>query len=293
MKTDKEIENLLTGGITTSLSNDDKSAIKAVLLSKARESLRGEQSVPSPYVGWLYKSATALASLIIVLVGTAYAAKDSLPGEPLYIVKVGVVEEIVSLTKVGYEEQVSYELGLMETRLKEIQAIAKNSNDIEVGDVADLVAQINEHVEGITETVTSEDSLISHQDKVEVLSKLSGITKAQVRAVDGVEALSSGAESLQDTSDAMVDVLRDSVDDFTNSSSPEFVNQYLSDQISDVSQSIVDGEVALEVRDLATQHLNDLNEAVLEGDVTEAVISALEAKQELQVEQYENIEEEG
>lgn len=285
MKTDSEIENLLSEGRNIAFSQEDKASVKAELLSMARESLAKEaKSIPSPYTAWLLKSAATFASLLFVFVGTAYASKDSLPGEPLYAMKVGVFEEMVSFTKFGTEDQVLYELELMEERLKELQFVSKNPDSLASEDVVGFVDQISEHIDDISSEVAVISEEVSHQDRVDTLSKLSGITKAQAKLIKESEVLEGGETYISDVEEAAFENLKDAVGDFTSTAPTEDVNQYLSEQIDQVSEVITETSVEDEVRDSAEQHLNDLDEALIDGDVAEALVSVLEAKQELELE---------
>lgn len=285
MKTDSEIENLLSEGRNIAFSQEDKASVKAELLSMARESLAKEvKSIPSPYTSWLLKSSLTFASLLFVFVGTAYASKDSLPGEPLYAMKVGVFEEMVSFTKFGTADQILYELELMEERLKELQFVSKNPDSLALEDVVGFVDQISEHIDDISSEVAVISEEVSHQDRVDTLSKLSGITKAQAKLIKESEVLEGGETYISDVEEAAFENLKDAVGDFTSTASTEDVNQYLSEQIDQVSEVITETSVEDEVRDSAEQHLNDLDEALIDGDVAEALVSVLEAKQELELE---------
>ncbi|MFC1965148.1 DUF5667 domain-containing protein, partial [Chloroflexota bacterium] len=78
------------------------------------------------YSGWL-KTVAIIVAVILAFsalgTGTAYASKDSLPGETLYSVKIGT-EQIRRLLTVNDIAQIELELTFADIRLKEIEALA-------------------------------------------------------------------------------------------------------------------------------------------------------------------------
>jgi hypothetical protein len=92
-------------------------------------------SVASPWTIYSFKewvmkhrmasmTATALAVVILASGGVAYAAKGALPGEPLYAVKVAVVEPIEgAFSSVSPVARAQWEAHLVATRLAEAQIL--------------------------------------------------------------------------------------------------------------------------------------------------------------------------
>ena len=78
------------------------------------------------YSGWLKTVAIVVAVILAFSAlgtGTAYASKDSLPGDPLYSVKIGT-EQVRRLLTVNDIARIELELAFADLRLKEIEALA-------------------------------------------------------------------------------------------------------------------------------------------------------------------------
>ncbi len=76
-----------------------------------------------------HKRTIALGAVLIgALIGgtVAYAAEGTLPGDPLYPVKVHVTEKVRGAITIGTLSQAELELSLMERRLQEAQALLKD-----------------------------------------------------------------------------------------------------------------------------------------------------------------------
>ncbi len=304
MKTDNDIEQLLMGGKKFSLSSHEKASIKSALLVQASQSLTHEKrSIPSPWTSWVLRGSVSFASLLIMFVVTTYASQDSLPGEPLYAMKVHVVEEMIALTKITPEERVAYNIRLMENRLEEIKEIVSQDLDTTPEDLVYLTDQVHEHVTDVITTLEETDSeSISYEDKIEVLKKLSGVIKAQVEIAKEITESTEMLEVINETQEATTDAINDTVEDFVSEESVEFVNEYLSDQITEVGEYVSASTTKKFERDSVEYHLLDVDEALVDSDTKEAIISILEVQQTIEANNYktqvvdsvnETLEEEG
>ncbi len=288
MKTDKDIENLLMSGKKLSLSVHDKASIKTTLLLYAEKTLKHDtRDIPSPWTSWVLRGSVSFASLLIVFMGTAYASQDSLPGEPLYAMKVHVVEEMIAFTKTTPEEQVAYDIELMEHRLDEIKEIVSQDTDVTSEDLIVLTDQIDEHVTDVTTTLESATSdHIPNGEKIRVLAKLSGVTQAQTKVAKGEPDLAEVAETIKESQESTTDAMATTIEDFVEDESALVVNEYLSDQITDVGEYVNASTTDESARDSAERHLYDVEEALVDGDTAEAIVSILEAQQEIDSEEY-------
>jgi len=293
MKTDNEIEKLLTSGKKLSLSVTEKNSIKSVLLEHASQSLKHEKrSIPSPWTSWVLRGSVSFASLLIMFIGTAYTSQDSLPGEPLYAMKVHVVEEMIALTKITPEERVAYDIHLMENRLKEIKEIVHQDSYIMPENLVYLTDLVDEHVTNVIATLEETNSeIISYEDKIEVLKKLSGVTKAQVKIAKETTESTETLEALDETQESTTNAINNTVEEFVAEESTESVNEYLSDQITDIGEYVNASSTNESTRDAVESHLYDVDEALTDKDTIEAIISILKAQQDRSMEEYLNVEE--
>lgn len=87
-------------------------------------------SVPSPYHRWFSHARRPLAASTMMAVlamggATAYASKGSLPGDPLYPVKVKVVEPVQGLLAVTPAAKAAWQASVASERLSEAAELAK------------------------------------------------------------------------------------------------------------------------------------------------------------------------
>ncbi len=288
MKTEQDIEQLLASGKTHSLSSTDKNAIKSLLLSHATASLQHEvKKAPSPWMTWFLRGSVSFAAVLVMFIGTAYAAQDSLPGEPLYAIKVHVVEEVIALTKTETSERMTYDLSLMETRLSELQALSGQTEILSAKDLEVIGDQIEEHATHLTDTIEiTTVAELPHEEKIELLSKLSGITQAQVAITTADDNLTTISEAILDMQTNTDDSLAGVVQDFASEQEAEVVEQYLSEQITEVSEQVTESTTDEATRDFVEYHLTEANDSLADGAITEAIISVLEAQQTIGAEAY-------
>ncbi len=91
------------------------------------------QSIRSPFSLYTFfhknrRKAFALAAVLILILtggGTSYAAESSLPGEPLYSIKVNVNESIDSFVALTPDAKVKVEVGHTKRRLEEVESLSK------------------------------------------------------------------------------------------------------------------------------------------------------------------------
>lgn len=288
MKTDNDIEKLLMSERKLSLNAYEKSSIKSTLLEHAKKTLKHEtRAVSSLWASWMLRWSVSFASLLVVFVGTTYASQDSLPGEPLYTMKVHIVEEIIALTKTTPEERITYDIRLMENRLAEIKEIVRHDTDMAPEKLIILTDQIDKHASDVTTILEETDSdHIPQGEKIKVLAKLSGVTKAQAKIAKGAPQLTKVAETIKETQESTSDAISTTIEEFIAGESAEMVNKYLSDQIADVGEYVNASTTDESSRDTAERHLHDVDEAIIDNDATKAIISILEAQQTIAVDSY-------
>jgi len=191
----------------------------------------------------------------------------------------------------------------MENRLEEIKEIVSQDLDTTPEDLVYLTDQVHEHVTDVITTLEETDSeSISYEDKIEVLKKLSGVIKAQVEIAKEITESTEMLEVINETQEATTDAINDTVEDFVSEESVEFVNEYLSDQITEVGEYVSASTTKKFERDSVEYHLLDVDEALVDSDTKEAIISILEVQQTIEANNYktqvvdsvnETLEEEG
>lgn len=115
------------------LSREASSRIRARLLAHMRENpVQAVHSpyqrlfIRSPFMALLRKPVAVLMVLVLVSLGGAstYAAAGALPGEPLYAVKVNVIEPVKGVLAITREAKAEFNASIALARVKEVEALA-------------------------------------------------------------------------------------------------------------------------------------------------------------------------
>ncbi|MBP9757497.1 MAG: hypothetical protein KBD06_02765 [Candidatus Pacebacteria bacterium] len=119
------------------LSANERIQMKNVLLSVMNENpVQATSTVVPRYEhilsyfdsGTLRPVGFAFALVLVVGVGTSYAAGTALPGDPLYAVKVGFTEPIQGVLNVSPVAQAEWDTELLSRRLEEAATLAAHGN---------------------------------------------------------------------------------------------------------------------------------------------------------------------
>jgi hypothetical protein len=115
----------------------------------------------------------AFALVLVVGVGTSYAAEGALPGDPLYAVKVHFTEKVQGAFAISTTEKVEWNAELLERRLTEAETLAaegKLTSDAsaEIGERITVTAKdFNTHAEALAESEEGTVVAASAQSRVE------------------------------------------------------------------------------------------------------------------------------
>jgi hypothetical protein len=294
MKSEHEIETLLTSGKSLTLPPEERDAIKASLLAHATESLQYEISTHSaPWHTWLMRGGIAFASCAFVFTTTLFASQNSLPGEALYLVKVHVTEEVIGFTKFSPEDKIAYDISLMEERLNELKILSVEKRILDTDDIGNIERRIDEHIDDIEDIFNTTSGVsLARIKRLEALNTMTSIAKAQEMIAENDIGLASLEDHLEESRRESVSLLQKSTTEFTKTEPIEEVSEYLSERILDVGEKIHSTQHGESVLTETQKHLNDSEEALIEGDVVEAIVSVLEAQQTMLIEEYLSISEE-
>ncbi len=131
------------------MSDAEKSAMRMRLEAAMAGAPRAPRPTPSPYsFMWAPRSFAllGLALLLVVSTGTAYAAEGSLPGAPLYPVKVNVIEPLAVALASGPAAKAQVHADLAVRRVAEAQTLAAKG-DLTVRTAQEIADNYNAHAE--------------------------------------------------------------------------------------------------------------------------------------------------
>lgn len=173
-----------------SLSKEDKLQQRAAILTYIKEHPLAAEKKSWWRHGIPYR-VLALSSLVVLIVvtvsGVAYAAENSLPGTPLYPIKVSVTEPLRTILKSTPEEKTAWQLQLIDRRLAEARTLIATDNlnqsaeeallntlskrqkeiretvtQLEINDHNDLADELQIHLQG---TIAAENSILTSLSK--------------------------------------------------------------------------------------------------------------------------------
>jgi hypothetical protein len=206
------------------MSAESKERIKLELAAYAEmHAVRADMPVRSPLTftfmpASFWRISSALAALLLIVGGSAYASTDALPGSPLYPVKVSVAEPVETALIPGTKGKAAWHAILAERRLDEATKLAVAGN-LDAGTEHFLTANFSAHV---ADAVAGADELQQHGDVTDSLDVRSDLD-ARLSAHENILAqvvnhlASDGVDTETDTAAqsllAVVANKQDSVED--------------------------------------------------------------------------------
>lgn len=160
-----ELERILARAFESeSLSDAERARMRSELAAYA--SYHGVRALPkrSAAQGWLAHFRRPLPAALGILVavlaatgGIAYAAEGALPGNPLYGVKVGVVEPVQGAFAVSTEAQAAWQMTLAERRLFEAATLAAH-NELSTTTANALAMRFSMHAANASSLIAREST---------------------------------------------------------------------------------------------------------------------------------------
>ncbi len=151
----KFTEQFNTEAKNARLTDAERSRIRMAL----DEAMDANASVPSPYFisSFLWTRAVIAVALILVVGGgTAYAAEGALPGDILYSIKVSVNEPVSGAFAFTDEAKAGWHADIAEARLSEAEALA-DKGELTASTSDELAANFNEHADALAKITTDID----------------------------------------------------------------------------------------------------------------------------------------
>lgn len=262
--------------------NKAKEAIQQASLSPSEKttmltSIYGDEGeeethVVSPYSSYLFfarhRTFAVLTTLIFVISGTTYASTDSLPGEPLYALKVQVLEPIGLATRFNTETKSEYRVSLLQKRVREIEEL-KNAGrlDNDSGLISSKAAQKN--VVDIEATIAVTGGEVATEISVQVENYNTLVEEAfRLKSAIAAESDNSNEDSATattSTSQTITGTVASSTEEITKTlKEVEDVTKDVTESVNDTTEEIVKPVIKKvvpkveEVEDIVTPIIKDL-----------------------------------
>ncbi|MFN3693294.1 MAG: hypothetical protein ACK4SL_04365 [Candidatus Paceibacteria bacterium] len=277
MKNQHDIEQLLS-----TLSPDDTSFDRAGVKSRLMKKI-SEKPIPSLYYSHVRRFGVSIAMLCILFTGTSYASLSSLPGEPLYIVKVNVAEELVALTKRSPDTALDYAIERLETRQFELVTLQRGQTPLVTSVADDLSEQLTEDINTIESIV---DSIKVDAKTEEVLSKLARMKSLVITnndlTADLLATTSVSVAGLASENNA-VEIFESEVAEYVASTATSTVIDFVSDQLSEIEDVLLASSTPNTLHYESEMKLQTMIDYLNEENFTEAIIETLELAETLDV----------
>lgn len=144
------------------LSAAEKSAMLSSIYKNEPAAGTGTRPSPFAYSMFFYKHSYLASTAVVVFLlgGTAFASASSLPGDPLYGLKVGMIEPMALALRFDEESKDRYRVALLRERVVEIQELKSQGRlNYDVESISAAVAQ--ENVKDIETSATLENDAVT------------------------------------------------------------------------------------------------------------------------------------
>lgn len=284
MKTKPDtIEDVFTPAKQSGLTASEQSEMWNQLKSYAE--YHQPVAATAPKKMWSYfnpKMFAGVAASLVLFVSTGIAAQQSLPGEALYGVKVEVMEPFTELSKTTEQEKLEYNITKLQRRLAEVKQLEEEGST-ESESVTLASAYVTEHVDDIITLINESDNQeISHTQVLSTLTQASGVVRAHEVAEDDV---------YKNESPVTTEVLKD-LDTAFNAEAAAFAKESPADALSYIETIVgeVDETLTASSTEVEKEQVNEDLEGVADslrmGDLTEALSSISEIKEDSVFEEY-------
>ncbi len=272
------IESLLASAKDTGLSASEHEEMWGALRSYAEFHTPAivESVVVKRKAVSLWQWSSVVASVMVVSVmGTGYAAHGSLPGELLYPLKVQVVEPAFGLPYLTETEQLQYQAVLLEHRLTEMQTLSDSQQLTEETMVA-LESQVEEHGAEISQLLNASEETISSETTLDVLADVAATLRTQELIEDTVVG-TSRVSKFEKMKGVVNGLYAKEAKEFARTE-PSAAVTYISEVLDEIDSVGMDTETA-STTEAFDGYLGDVEDALTDGDVDQALQSAGEVQQ--------------
>lgn len=285
MKT-KSAEQLIAEGRALRLTHEEKTSIKASLLSVIESNpfytpISSSSTPISIKISWsalisqyVRQPIPAMLGIVLIIAASGgsitYAAKDSLPGEFLYSVKVSVLEEVPVLLAFSYESKAKWEALRAERRLAEAEALAVTGT-LDPEAARKIAEDFSKHVARIDRW--NKEAHESHNELADnmqtVLIRMQAVAEVTPALANTEGDAQFAAEAMRDTARASIDGLRAELRESHELSAEE--SRIIRIRLNAAERAFREGDFHLESNELGQAYIL-YQEAKLIIDRTEASI---------------------
>ena len=273
------LEEVLRKGEPDTLSLSERTDMKRTLL--AHINLHVEK-VPtrSPFTGFFPRIILGAAFACLVVVFTGVAAENSGPGDPLYLVKLQVIDPITMAFELPHGDIIAAHTWKLERRLEEARILEEEARlddavaAVLIEEVTESARAIEDEVDGVVHANTSA-GLVS----IDRVSALLDAHDAVLTGHDLANTLGMLSHEVNDARNAAV------VDILQNAASTS-VSDYIDASLQDIAESLEGGTLSADTINSIEVYIEEISVTLAEADYAETVEHISEANQRILVEAY-------
>jgi hypothetical protein len=237
-----------------------------------------------PKMSWKRGVALALLLAILVLATLTYISRDALPGEPLFDLKVNVLERGYAMTKFTKSSQASYAVARMEKRLNELLVLRRDTATSSEETLRTIASLSNDHAQTAVDALT--DSLLTSEGRINTLARVTTVAKAKETLAQEVPEFASSTEAFEELRKSLSSALALSVESYASTTPSDQVKVFLAEHVQNVSDALPSVAQGSSAQRIAIRRVQDAQEAIEENKLGVAILSLLKAEEALAVDGY-------
>lgn len=231
----------------------------------------------------MYVLLAALA-LIVLLVVFLVVSLQALPGESLYSVKTRVIEPTSRVFRVTPRMQAAHSIGLLERRLRELESMSTDQATTTPEALERFASLVHAEVRRADDSLASARSLAGGSALDLHLHILSAADAHQTLA-RSAEEFASVEEEIESARGDAYRAFETKARDFA-STTPEDASSYLSEQLTTLEGEMGTVAHGSSAENRAMDRLEDAQDAIMTGNIGDAIIFILRARQAIAVDRY-------
>lgn len=230
-------------------------------------------SAPTNTRNWTTTLGISLGIVTIVLIVGVFATANSLPGQPLYSLKIHGLEAGVQATHVRSAQKAAYQVTRMQTRLDEVKQLATQTA---VSDTAldALVESSTAHWNTLALIAsTSIDSAFPKTELLTTVNEFASVAGAIEEIAENDPELVRAGDSIEDIRQDAVRLYRDRIESFVATETPETAYAYLGEQLQLVQTVLESSSFPEKTMRSSENYLDRVEPAVASGNAGKALLA--------------------
>lgn len=224
----------------------------------------------------------AFVVILVLLLGVSLVSYRALPGESLYGFKTRIVEPTAHVVRFTPRMQASHSIDVLERRLKELEALQNDSATSTPETLGNFAWLVQREVDRANSALLRSGS---PEKALDLHLKILSTADAHQTIVRSSEEFWSVEETIEDARGNAYRGLETTARNFA-STSAEAAGSYLGDQLRVLEAELGSVASGSDAETRATARLSDAQDAIAQGDLGDAIVFVLRARQAIAVDQY-------